>query len=665
MPWVACAVVEATTATWPRSFSAGEPSRKNWNTPPVGAGWPAISTGAVLPSLLAKMPSRPAPVVRPTNATVSWPLIAGFAKSVKAPPEGAGCPTATSVPIFPARARYRPSGAAPPAVRPRNTTVPRSLRMMSLNARNTPPVGAGCPALASVTSRPRDSMYTAALAWGLVVRAPNARSPRLLSDGSDSCLSRPPPGAGSPVRTSARMPCAAGRTPAATPGPGPAARIVRSATRAEASGRMRRDRSIRSYRSPASPGCQAREVPQNYRHRRANCCLKMPVTGTQEATWVLSVYGNTPHPFVLAIAWPHAVTKANFWTSSAGSPIGIARSRSGCCGTRQNARAAGSAARASISTPCGPPWSRCGKPATICAPSAWRPFSRNCSRPWSGTRRSPSRRMCAGPSCGSAQLPSIGSWARCVGSTGAAASQQPAPVSPPCGPRSRCAPSGNGPISRPAICRPICWDSSHDFFLTSLLAIDVATGWTELQAVWGKGHERVGGAMQAVRQALPMPLLGLHTDNGSEFLNHILVPWCRDKRIAFTRGRPYRKNDQAYVEQRNGAVLRRYIGYDRYSTRAAFTALQAIHELLRLYVNFFQPVRKLVSKERHGARVIKRYDRAQTPYRRLLTSGVLTPERSAALTAQYQALNPLRLRAELQTRLDALWKLADGRRAGS
>lgn len=207
-----------------------------------------------------------------------------------------------------------------------------------------------------------------------------------------------------------------------------------------------------------------------------------------------------------------------------------------------------------------------------------------------------------------------------------------------------------------------CGDSGHDFFLTSLLAIDVATGWTELQAVWGKGHKRVGGALQAVRHALPMPLVSLHTDNGSEFLNHILVPWCREKCIAFTRGRPYRKNDQAYVEQRNGAVLRRYIGYDRYSTRVAFAALQAVHELLQLYVNYFQPIRKLMSKERHGARVVKRYDRAQTPYRRLLASGVLSPERSAALTAQYQRLNPLRLRADLQARLDALWKLADGRK---
>ena len=203
-----------------------------------------------------------------------------------------------------------------------------------------------------------------------------------------------------------------------------------------------------------------------------------------------------------------------------------------------------------------------------------------------------------------------------------------------------------------------CGESARGFFLTSLLAIDVATGWTELQAVWGKSHKRVGAAVHLARCALPMPLRSLHTDNGGEFLNHILVPWCREEGIRFTRGRPYRKNDQAYVEQRNGAVLRRYIGYHRYCTRAALLALQAVHEILRLYVNFFQPVRKLVSKERHGARVLKRYDRAQTPYRRL-ASGVLTPARRDALVAEYRRLNPLQLRADLAARLDALWKLAD------
>ncbi len=204
-----------------------------------------------------------------------------------------------------------------------------------------------------------------------------------------------------------------------------------------------------------------------------------------------------------------------------------------------------------------------------------------------------------------------------------------------------------------------CGESAYGFFLTSLLAVDVATGWTESRAVWGKGQQRVRSAVHFIRQALPIPLRSLHTDNGGEFLNHLLVPWCRAHRISMTRGRPYRKNDQAYVEQKNWSVLRRIIGYDRFATRAAFDALQAVHELLRPYVNFFQPLRKLIAKERHGARVVKRFDRAQTPYRRLLASGVLTPAQQDTLEGEYRRHNPVHLRAELQARLEALWKLAE------
>src|SRR5579864_4775001 len=97
-----------------------------------------------------------------------------------------------------------------------------------------------------------------------------------------------------------------------------------------------------------SPGLQDCEVPQNYRHRSEHCCLKMPVTGAQEATWVPSASANTPHPFVLATAWPHGVRRVTSWMSSAGSLNGIARQQSGCCGTRRNTRAAGLAALKSI-----------------------------------------------------------------------------------------------------------------------------------------------------------------------------------------------------------------------------------------------------------------------------------------------------------------------------
>jgi len=203
-----------------------------------------------------------------------------------------------------------------------------------------------------------------------------------------------------------------------------------------------------------------------------------------------------------------------------------------------------------------------------------------------------------------------------------------------------------------------CGETTAGFYLTSLLAVDVATGWTESRAVWGKGYKRVAAAVYFIRKALPMPLQGFHTDNGGEFLNQLLLGWARRLNIRQTRGRPYRKNDQAYVEQKNWSVLRRIIGYDRYSTRVAFAALTAVHELLRPHVNFFQPIRKLISKERHGARIVKRYDRAQTPYRRLLASGVLTPGQRDILEAEYHRYNPIQLRAELASRLAALWKLA-------
>jgi hypothetical protein len=204
-----------------------------------------------------------------------------------------------------------------------------------------------------------------------------------------------------------------------------------------------------------------------------------------------------------------------------------------------------------------------------------------------------------------------------------------------------------------------CGETVEGVYVTSLVAVDVATGWTECQAVWGKGYTRVGTGVHHIRQRLPMPLRELHTDNGGEFLNHILVPWCRRERIHFTRGRPWRKNDQAYAEQKNWAIVRRLIGYDRYTNPAALTQLNALYGVLRLYWNFFQPLRKLTAKVRHGARVTKRYDRAQTPYQRLLASGVLDAAQRQALTGLYRQLNPVALRAQIQRSLHRLWQLAD------
>jgi transposase InsO family protein len=207
-----------------------------------------------------------------------------------------------------------------------------------------------------------------------------------------------------------------------------------------------------------------------------------------------------------------------------------------------------------------------------------------------------------------------------------------------------------------------CGESTAGFHLATLVAVDVATTWTELEIVWGMGQERVGGAVHHVRERLPMPLRAWHSDNGSEFINDHLLAWCRRHGIGFTRGRPYRKNDQAWVEQRNGVVVRRLVGYDRYSSRAAFAVLQRLYGLLRLQLNFFRPVRKLVSKHRVGSKVIKHYDAARTPYQRLVAARVLAPEQHHALEAQHHALDPIALAAQIEHTLDTLWKLADNSR---
>ena len=207
-----------------------------------------------------------------------------------------------------------------------------------------------------------------------------------------------------------------------------------------------------------------------------------------------------------------------------------------------------------------------------------------------------------------------------------------------------------------------CGESVEGFYLCTLNMVDVATGWTECIAVWGKGQQRVGGGVDAIRRRLPFPLLGVDTDNGSEFINRGLYDYCCRKQITFTRSRPYKKNDQCHIEQKNWTVVRRVIGYDRYSSHAALAQLNAVYAHVRLYVNFFQPVLKLVSKERQGAKVHKVYDRAQTPYERLCAAHVLPPDQAAALERLYYSLNPVHLRTQIDQNLDQLWALAQHER---
>jgi hypothetical protein len=204
-----------------------------------------------------------------------------------------------------------------------------------------------------------------------------------------------------------------------------------------------------------------------------------------------------------------------------------------------------------------------------------------------------------------------------------------------------------------------CGESLDGFYLNTLMAVDVATGWSEFIGVWGRGQQRVGTAVHHVRQRLPFPLLGLDSDNGSEFINQDLASWCRRESITFTRSRPYKKNDNCYVEQKNGSIVRRIIGRDRYSSKQAYETLNRIYYLLRLYVNFFQPMMKLVSKTRHGAKVYRVYDTARTPYQRVLNSVVLTEAKKAELYTTYAHLNPVTLLKQINDNVESLWRLRD------
>jgi hypothetical protein len=205
-----------------------------------------------------------------------------------------------------------------------------------------------------------------------------------------------------------------------------------------------------------------------------------------------------------------------------------------------------------------------------------------------------------------------------------------------------------------------CGSTTRGVYLHSLTVTDVATGWTECVALRNRGQQTVFQALVLARGRLPFPLRGIDSDNGSEFINAHLLRYCQEQALTFTRSRPYKKNDQAYVEQKNWSIVRQLVGYDRYVSLSAYEALCALYEVIRLYVNFFQPSMKLVSKEREGSKVKKTYDRAKTPYRRVLEAEQVSEEVKARLRQQYTPLNPMALLRQMHRLQAVLWKLAAG-----
>jgi len=183
--------------------------------------------------------------------------------------------------------------------------------------------------------------------------------------------------------------------------------------------------------------------------------------------------------------------------------------------------------------------------------------------------------------------------------------------------------------------------------IQSLNFTDIATCWDEMIAVKNKAQRWVFAGIKTIRKRLPFPILGFDSDNGSEFINCHLIRYCEEQHITFTRSRPYHKNDSCYIEQKNWSVIRRTVGYGRHDTDKELCLLNKLYGYLRLYVNFFQPVRKLVQKERIGSKIKKRYDVAQTPYRRVLACPDIPEEIKMQLKREYAMLNPAQLKREI------------------
>mgnify|MGYP001791900890 CR=1 FL=1 len=192
-------------------------------------------------------------------------------------------------------------------------------------------------------------------------------------------------------------------------------------------------------------------------------------------------------------------------------------------------------------------------------------------------------------------------------------------------------------------------------FCYTLDATDIASGWTETRVVRNRAQVHVFLALTDIIAALPFPVLGIDSDNGSEFINDQLLRFCEREQITFTRSRPGNKNDGCHVEQKNWSVVRRTVGYARFDTPEELALLVELYDLLRLHTNFFMPSARLIAKTRSGAKVSRRHDTPKTPLARVVASSEINDDGKAALTGHYETLNP----AELMRRITTLQQRLD------
>lgn len=194
----------------------------------------------------------------------------------------------------------------------------------------------------------------------------------------------------------------------------------------------------------------------------------------------------------------------------------------------------------------------------------------------------------------------------------------------------------------------------HTFTLT---VTDIATGWTENRSLPDRTAKHILAALNHIAAAMPFPILGVDSDNGSEFINEDLLRWCKDRHITFTRSRPGNKNDGCHVEQKNWAVVRTVVGYYRYDTASELLLLNEIWHLQSLLTNYFHPQQKLVSKVRKGAKVSRKHDRA-TPFHRAADHPSMTVDRIVALKRTYSLINPAATQRQIQALTTQLFTLA-------
>jgi hypothetical protein len=206
-----------------------------------------------------------------------------------------------------------------------------------------------------------------------------------------------------------------------------------------------------------------------------------------------------------------------------------------------------------------------------------------------------------------------------------------------------------------------CGDSLAGSFVYTLNMTDLATGWTEQRAVWGKGELDILPQLKHIEAALPFPLLGFDCDNGSEFLNWHIVHHFQDRKkpVTFTRSRPYKKDDNAHIEQKNWTQVRQWLGYQRFDNPDLIPLLNDLYtSQWRLLQNFFLPSSKLLKKERVGSKIVKRHDIPKTPYHRILDSKFVSLETKSQLKNLFQTLNPFILRKTIDLKIAKIRHLA-------